>query len=325
MQPTHNYIVSDKMRKKDFTLSIITPFYNEEEGGMIDVYFAETTKELEKITKNWSIIAIDDGSADNTYDILKSYHLKDKRIKVLKLSRNFGKEAALTAGIDYADADVTIPMDADLQHPPKLIKDMVKLWQDGYDVVIPIRKNRDSIWLQRISIKIFYLLIKKISGKSPIIEHAGDFRLLDRKVLLATKNLKEYHRFMKGLLSWSGFKVTVIEYDVSQREFGKTKFNIVQLITLAMDGIFSFSTAPIRLITFSGAMLALLSFIYGFTQIYQKIIFGTDVSGYTSIIVVVLFLGGANLISLGIIGEYIGRIYDEVKQRPIYVIDEEHL
>ena len=311
------------MRKKDFKLTIVTPFYNEEEDGAIDIYFKEVIKEIEKVTDNWEIVTIDDGSKDNTYNMLKANHEKDNRIKVLKLSRNFGKEAALTAGIDYSSGDIVIPMDADLQDSPSLIKVMVKHWRDGYDLVIPVRKVRDDPFFKKLTAKIFYWFINKISSKSSIVNNAGDFRLMDRKAVDATKKLKEYHRFNKGILSWSGFSKKIINYERQNRKYGSTKYNYKQMVSYALDGIFSFSTTPIRFITYIGIIISFISFIYGAYLIYERIFFNTAVAGYTSIMVIILFLGGVTITSLGIVGEYVGRIYNKDKKRPIYVIDEE--
>lgn len=310
------------MRNENFKLSIVTPFYNEEQGDMINIYFSELIKELEKITKNWEIICVDDGSIDKTYSILKSYNTRDNRIKVIKLSRNFGKEAALTAGLDLASGDSIVPMDADLQHPPSLIKEMLDHWKNGYDVVIPVRKSRQDPFLKKITSKSFYWFITKISSKEFVVKNAGDFRLMDKKVVNSVKELKEYHRFMKGILSWPGFKMKKIEYDMPERELGETKYNYKQMLSYALDGIFSFSIAPIRFVTFFGIILSLISFGYGVNLIFLKIFFNLSSPGYTSIMVSILFLGGINLIAIGIIGEYVGRIYNETKKRPIYVIDE---
>lgn len=310
------------MTNKSWKLGIVTPFYNEELEGMIDTYMKNICKELDKVAPKWEIIAIDDGSSDKTFKILQTYHNKDKRIKVIKLSRNFGKEAALTAGLSYTDSDVVIPIDADLQDPPALFKEMIDLWQEGYDIVIPIRDTRNEPITKRISASIFYYLINKISGKSFHIKNAGDFRLMDRKVVNAIRELKEYHRFMKGLLSWTGFAKKYIKYNRPPREHGLTKYNYAKMFAYAIDGIFSFSTFPIRLITLSGISLSIIFFFYGIYLIYQKIFWDEALAGYTSTMVVILFLGGVQLTALGIIGEYVGRIYNEAKKRPIYIIDK---
>ncbi len=313
------------MRKENFKLSIVTPFYNEGQDDLINIYFTEIISELEKITDNWEIICIDDGSQDNTYDILCLHRTQDSRIKILKLSRNFGKEAALTAGLDYASGDAVIPIDADLQDPPSLIEEMLKHWGNGYDIVLPIRTERKDPVLKKLSAQFFYWFMSKISNSEFIAKNVGDFRLMDRKVVNTIKELKEYHRFMRGILSWPGFKRKSIGFERPERKLGKTKYNYKKMFYYAVDGIFSFSILPIRLVVFFGMILSFASFLYGTSLIIRKILSNIEVPGYTSIMVAVLFLGGIHLIAIGVVGEYIGRIYNEVKRRPIYVIDEENI
>ena len=308
------------MAKNDWKITIVTPFYNESEA--IATYFHTLDKELSGISSNWEIIAVDDGSTDNSYQSLSEFHKKDSRIKIIKLSRNFGKEAALTAGLHYATGDAVIPLDADLQDPPSLIKEMISHWQDGYDLVIPLREKRSEPFSKRISASIFYSIINKISVDNFNIKNAGDFRLMDRKVVEAVKQLNEYHRFMKGILSWPGFKCKYINYKRPGRSEGTTKYSIKKMFLYAIDGVFSFSVAPIRLITLIGMITSLIFFAYGSYMIYMKLVYDTAVPGYTSTIVAILFIGGAQLTAIGIIGEYIGRIYNEVKHRPIYIVDE---
>ena len=310
------------MRPENFKLSIVTPFYNEQDGGMIDVYFTELKAALAKITENWEIIAIDDGSVDDSFALLKAYHQQDKRITVIRLARNFGKEIALTAGLHHCNGDATVPMDADLQDPPYLLEEMIKHWQDGYDMVIPVRTNRQDNIIKKTTASLFYWLFAKVADKNFIITNASDFRLLDKKVVNAIGDLKEYHRFMKALLNWSGFQKKIIFYKRMQREHGKTKFGYIKLLTHALDGIFSFSIIPIRLVLTVGFIISLISFSYGAFLAYKQLFLNLTVPGYTSIMVGILFLGGVQMIALGIIGEYIGRIYQQVKQRPLYVIDE---
>ncbi len=309
-------------RAKNFKLSIVTPFFNEQDGGMIDVFFKTVIEELQKITENWEIIAVDDGSQDDSFTILKSHHQKEKRIKVIKLSRNFGKEAALTAGLNHSTGDAVIPMDADLQDPAYLFEEMISHWQQGYDAVIPIRNNRKENILKRTTASLFYWFFSIISDKRFIIKHASDFRLLDKKIVDSIRELKEYHRFMKGLLNWPGFHKKLIHYNRTKREYGITKFSYKKLFILAIDGIFSFSIAPIRFITFFGFLISILSFSYGAFLAYQQLFAQATAPGYTSLMVGILFMGGLQMIALGVIGEYIGRIYNEVKNRPIYIIDE---
>ena len=204
-----------------------------------------------------------------------------------------------------------------------LIENMVEYWMDGYDLVIPVRKVRDDPFFKKLTAKLFYFFINKISSKSSIENNAGDFRLMDRKVIEVIKNLNEYHRFMKGILSWPGFSRKIINYERQRRRYGNTKYNYKQMFAYALDGIFSFSTAPIRFISYAGIIISFVSFIYGAYLIFERIFLNTAMPGYTSIMVTILFLGGAIITSIGIVGEYVGRIYNEVKKRPIYVIDKE--
>jgi glycosyltransferase involved in cell wall biosynthesis len=299
-------------------ISLIVPVYNESDG--IYAFFDRVKPILEGLGK-WEIICINDGSADNTLKILEELHQKDKRIKAISLSRNFGKEAAMTAGLDYANGDVVIPIDADLQDPPELIPSMLDKWHKGAKVVLATRKNRDESWLKRKSANGFYGLMGKVSTVK-IPKNTGDFRLMDRQVVEAIKQLPERTRFMKGLFAWAGFPTEVIHFDRPQRHAGTTKWNYFKLWKFALDGIFSFTTLPLKIWTYIGMFISFLSFIYGSYLIIHTMVSGVDVPGYASIMVVMLFLGGIQLMSLGIIGEYIGRIYRETKHRPIYLIEK---
>lgn len=306
--------------KKSFKISIVTPFYNEEKG--VSDYFKKVLKVLKKITPNYEIICVDDGSSDKTFELLQKQHKKNSNIKVIKLSRNFGKEAALTAGLDFTTGDAIIPIDADLQDPPELIPEMIKQWQAGYKVVLMKRKSRNESWLKKITANLFYYLANKIS-ESSIPKDTGDFRLMDKKVIEVIKTLREKSRFMKGILSWSGFKTTTILFKRPERLKGTPKQNYKKLFGLALNGIFSFSIIPIRLFTFIGIIVSGFAFIYGTYLILRTIFFGVDLAGYPSLMVAILFFGGVQLIGLGVLGEYIGRIFNETKNRPIYIIDEQ--
>jgi len=306
--------------KENFKISIVTPFYNEEAG--IKEYFKSILNVLKKITSSYEIICIDDGSSDKTFELLQKQHKKDSSIKIIKLSRNFGKEAALTAGLDFTTGDAIIPIDADLQDPPELIPNMIKQWQDGYKVVLMKRKSRNESWLKKITANLFYNLINKIS-ESSIPKDTGDFRLMDKKVVNIIKQIREKSRFMKGILSWSGFKTTTILFERPERLKGTPKQNYKKLFSLALNGIFSFSIIPIRLFVFIGVMVSGFAILYGLFLILRTIFFGTDLAGYPSLMVTILFFGGIQLLGLGVLGEYIGRIFNETKNRPIYVIDEQ--
>lgn len=303
---------------KTFSLNIIAPFYNE--SANVDSFFARLQPILDGITKDWTITCIDDGSEDDTLQILTDYHKKDPRIHILHLSRNFGKEAALSAGIDYADSDAVIPIDSDLQDPPELIPDMIAKWLEGWDVVLATRKKRDGeSYLKRATASLFYKCIGRMSS-TPIPENTGDFRLLDKKVISILKQLKEKNRFMKGLFSWPGFKTTQIYFDRDCRAAGKSQWNYFKLWKLALDGIFSFSSFPLKVWTYLGTICSFSAFLYAIFLVVRTLLYGVDVPGYASIMAAVLFLGGIQLISLGVIGEYISRIYNETKGRPIYVV-----
>lgn len=306
------------MNKK--LISIITPFYNEEEA--IDDYFQKLEEIFDKIHDvNFEFIAIDDGSKDKTFLILKKLALQKDNLKLVKLSRNFGKDPALTAGLDVAMGDAVIPLDADLQDSPDIIPQMIKKWQEGYKVVLAQRNSRNDPFLKKITAFLFYKLAKKIMEKD-LPENVGDFRLIDKAVLKDIKQLREKNRFMRGILSWVGYESYIIKYDRNARIKGKTKYNYSYMIKHALDGIFSFSTFPIRLITYFGILLSLISFGYGIFIIYDKIFFNQAIPGYSSIMSVILFFSGINFIFIGILGEYIGRIFNEVKDRPIYIIEE---
>lgn len=249
-------------------------------------------------------------------------HNSNKNIKVIKFSRNFGKEMALTAGLDYVSGDVIIPIDADLQDPPSLISDMVKEYENGYDMVLMKRVHRNESLIKRFTANMFYSLMDILTHKR-LPKNVGDFRLMSSRVVREINRLRERNRFMKGLLSWSGFKTTTLLYDRPKRKRGKPKQNSIKLVSLALDGIFSFSTLPIKIWSVLGTLVSFCSFIYGIWLIVVKIFnLHYVVNGYTSTLVIILFFNGLIMIGIGILGEYIGRIYDEVKQRPLYIIDE---
>lgn len=302
-------------------LSIIVPMYNEEE--VIETFFNVMETTLSSIDMNYEIICVDDGSKDNTLALLKEQHAKNPNVKVIALSRNFGKEAAMTAAIDFCSGDAVIPMDADLQDPPEIIADMIREWRNGYEVVFAKRVSRDSdTVLKRNTAGMFYKFFNKISDIK-IPENVGDYRLMDRKVVNAIKLLPEKDRFMKGLFCWPGFKSTTVEFSRKNRSQGTTKFNYWKLWNFAISGITSFSTAPIRLGVYLGLSVSAFAFLYGAAIIIKTLIYGNDAPGYASLMTVVLFVGGIQLFFLGLMGEYIGRIYKEVKNRPIYYTAEQ--
>lgn len=303
-------------------VSVVAPAYNESEN--VIPFYEEMKRVLDTLAFDWEIICVNDGSKDDTLLKLIELHRQDPRLKVLDLSRNFGKEIALTAGLDHAGGDVIVPIDIDLQDPPELIGRMIELWDEGNDVVYATRIRREGESLvKKATAAGFYRLIAKITHIE-IPKDTGDFRLLDRKVLEDLKKLRETHRFMKGLFSWVGYKQVSLPYERKPRHAGKTTFNYWKLWNFAIEGITGFSIAPLQIAMYSGVVVSLFAFIYAVIIIAKTLIFGEDVQGYPSMMVTILFLGGVQLVTIGIIGEYIGRIYDEVKQRPLYLIREKY-
>jgi glycosyltransferase involved in cell wall biosynthesis len=308
------------MNTIDEMISVVAPAYNESEN--VELFYTTMKSVLEKVTQKWEIICVNDGSKDDTLDKLLEIHKRDKRVKVINLSRNFGKEVALTAGLDYAKGDAIVPIDIDLQDPPELIFDMVKLWKEGNDVVYATRIKRDGeSFIKKFTASMFYRLIEKISHVE-IPRDTGDYRLIDKKVLEELKQLRETHRFMKGLFSWVGYKQVSLPYNRLARHAGDTTFNYWKLWNFAIEGITSFSIAPLQIAMYLGIFASLFAFVYTIIIIAKTLIFGADVPGYPSIMVTILFFGGVQLMSIGILGEYIGRIYNEVKQRPLYIVEK---
>ncbi len=299
-------------------LSVAVPFFNEE--AAIQAFFDRILPVLEKITDNFEIVCVNDGSSDQTWEKLSKMAAADARIRGLDLSRNFGKEAAMTCALDHCSGDAVIPIDADLQDPPELIEEMVEKWHDGYEVVLARRKSRhaDSS-AKRYTAHTFYKVFNWVSD-IPIPEHVGDFRLMDRKVVEAMKHMNEQNRFMKGLFAWVGYKTYILEFDRETRVAGTTKWKKWKLWNFALDGIFAFSVLPLKVWVYFGGIVSLLSFLYGLFLIFLTLLYGRDIPGYASLMVVILFLGGIQLIGLGILGEYLGRVYKEVKKRPIYLV-----
>lgn len=308
------------MREKGFKISIVIPCYNESQN--IKENYNSLIKTLNVIGRDYEIIYINDGSRDNTLEILTEIYNEDKNIKVIDFTRNFGKEAALTCGLDFTSGDIVIPMDADFQDPPELLPKMIDLWKQGYDVVLAKRNSREGeTFLKKFTAKMFYKVFAKLS-KTPLPENTGDFRLMDKKVVEKTRLLREKNRFMKGIFSWVGFKTTTIVFDRPQRKHGITSWNYKNLFNFALDGIFSFSTLPLKIWLYLGVTISFISLTYASFLVLRTIIYGVDLPGYASIMVAILFMGGIQLISLGVIGEYIARIYKETKNRPIYLINE---
>lgn len=304
-------------------ISILIPAYNEE--PVLDKLYARLAKLADSQPHyEFEFLFVNDGSKDKTLDIIKDYAEKDTRVSYINLARNFGKEIGMIAGLDHVRGDATVVIDADLQDPPELIPQMIELWEDGYDDVYAKRQSRDGeTWLKKFTSKMYYKTLQRVT-RIPIQEDTGDFRLLDRRVVEALKLFRESQRNTKAMFSWVGFHKKEIMYSRDPRAAGETKWNYVKLVELAIDGITSFTTAPLRLSTYIGAAVSVFTFIYMLYLVIRTIFFGTDIAGYPSMMAVILFLGGVQLLSLGIIGEYVGRIFNETKQRPLYLIEEYH-
>ena len=307
------------MDKQQVAISIVCPFYNEEDT--VNSFMDEIFTVLESINRPFEIVCVNDGSFDNTLEGLLKEQETRTNIKIINLSRNFGKEAALTAGLDFVKGEAIIPIDADLQDPPALIKEFVAYWDKGYDVVLAKRTDRSTdSFSKRMTAQLFYKIHNKISP-TKIPDNVGDFRLITRKVLTAIQELPENQRFMKGIFAWVGFKTAVVEYKRRKRKAGKTNFNGWKLWNFALEGFTSFSTVPLRIWLYLGFFISLSAFCYGSFIIIRTLIFGIDVPGYASLLTTILFLGGVQMIGIGVIGEYIGRMYMESKRRPPYIID----
>ncbi|MFV0244798.1 MAG: glycosyltransferase family 2 protein [Qingshengfaniella sp.] len=301
-------------------LSIVVPVFNEEDA--IPIFLDTLRPILGTLGASWEIIFIDDGSSDGSVDTIRHAAAADPSLRLVRLSRNFGKEAALTAGLDAATGAAVIPMDVDLQDPPELIADFVGLWRVGYDVVYGQRVARDSdTSTKRASASLFYRVFNAVSAQK-IEPNAGDFRLMSRAAVEATLRLRERNRFMKGLFAWVGFKTVAVPYSRPERSAGESKFSYWKLWNFALDGVTSFSTVPLRIWTYVGLAVALGAMLFTLVILAQTLFFGRNVPGYASIMVVILILGAVQLISLGVMGEYLGRLYMETKQRPIYLVSE---
>lgn len=300
-------------------VSILVPMYNE--SSVLPLFFAAMDQALDLSLADFEFICVDDGCKDDTLDKLTCAADRDPRVKIVSFSRNFGKEAAMSSALDYASGDAVIPIDVDLQDPPELINDLIRSWMSGYDVVYAKRASRDTDSLmKRRTAGLFYRVFNAVSD-TPIPENVGDYRLMSRRVVEVIRNLPERDRFMKGLFSWPGFKTATIEFNRQTRAEGLSKFNYWKLWNFAISGITSFSTVPIRVGTYLGLIISLASFGYAVFVVVKTLVLGVDVPGYSSLIVIILFLGGVQLVVIGLLGEYIGRIYKEVKGRPIYVVD----
>lgn len=304
-------------------ITILIPCYNEEKS--LPLLYAELIKVMGGVKNDiydWEILFVNDGSKDDTLNIIKDFRSKDQRVNFVNLSRNFGKENAMLAGFDYATGDCVIILDADLQDPPSLLPLMLEYWNQGYQDVYARRADRGKeSWLRKHCSLLFYRILDNTT-RFDVLQNVGDFRLLDRRCIRALCKMRETERYTKGMFCWIGYKKKEIIFDRGDRIAGNSNWNFFTLLNLAIEGITSFTTAPLRIATFCGFAIAFVSFIFGLYFLSKTLIFGDPVQGFTTIIVVVLFLGGIQLIAIGILGEYIGRIFNESKNRPVYIASE---
>lgn len=301
-----------------YKYSIVVPVFNEEK--VLNELYRRLTIVMSKLRESYEIIFINDGSIDNSLEIMEKLHSKDKRIKIIDFSRNYGQQIATTAGIDYATGEAIVIIDADLQDPPKVIPELVKKWKKGYDVVYGVRKKREGEnFFKKVTASIFYKFLNKITDINIPLD-AGDFRLIDRKVANNLKTIREKNRYIRGLTSWIGFRQIGVLYDREKRFAGYTKYPLGKMLKLALDAVFSFSNYPLKIAIYIGFLISGLSFLYLIYVLILKIFMDVTIQSWASIIVAVFFLGGVQLICIGIIGEYIGRIGEEVKKRPLYII-----
>jgi len=299
-------------------VSIVAPAYNEAKN--LGAFVGAIIPVLEATGEPWEIVFVDDGSRDDTLGMLLAARAQEPRIKIVGLARNFGKDIALSAGLAHARGRAVIPIDCDLQHPPELIPDMIAKWRQGADMVIGVRSKRtEESWLRRSTANAYYRVMRRMTNVQ-IPRNAGDFRLLDRKIVDVINEMPERCRFMKGIFAWPGFKTETIEFQANVRAGGNSTWSFWKLWRFALDGLFSFSTVPLKMWTYIGALSALGAFVYLVITLIQKLFFGIAAPGYASLLIVLLFFGGLMLLSNGIQGEYIARIFEEVKGRPLFVV-----
>ncbi len=299
-------------------ISIVIPVYNEKAN--IPVLAGALEKVFDDLKLTYEIIYVDDGSSDGSPEEIGRLHQRNSRVKMISLSRNFGHQVALSAGLDYARGEAVITMDGDMQHPPELIPELVSKWKEGYDIVYTVRKDvADAKVFKKWSASLFYWLINRLT-KRPVPVGSADFRLMDRCVVDTLRTFKEQSRFFRGLVSWMGFRQTGISYSAPARQAGSSGYSMGKMIGLALDGITSFSSFPLRIATYMGIIISCISFFYGIYTLLMGLFSDKVVPGWASLMLAVLFLGGVQLLTLGILGEYIGRIYEQVKGRPLYIV-----
>jgi len=311
--------MTKKMNDSPPVLSVVIPVYNEEK--VLPELCRRLYQTMSAIRKPWEVIFVNDGSQDRSSEVLRAIPPGDGQVKIVEFSRNFGHQAAITAGIDCARGDAVVVMDSDLQDPPEILSQMVERWRQGVEVVYAVRKRRQESWFKRACYYLFYRLLRILSTMD-IPPDAGDFCLMDRCVADQLRRLSEHGRFVRGLRAWVGFRQEPLEYERSARFAGESKYTGHKLFRLALDGIFSFSYAPLRLATFIGLIVSLAAFVEGGRIIYLKLFVGQFIHGLAALSVFVLFLGGIELLFLGLVGEYVGRVYEEVKGRPTYIVKE---
>jgi len=299
--------------------SVVVPVFNEAAG--LEEFHERITRVMRGLKDPYEIVYVNDGSRDASLRVLEMLHHQDRRTAIVNLSRNFGKEVAMTAGLDHARGQAVIIIDADLQDPPEVIPDLVAAWRDGYDMVYAQRRAREGeTWLKTATAKAFYRTMERV-GRVQLPRDTGDFRLMSRRVVDALLQLRERHRFMKGLFAWVGFPSKPVLYDRAPRHAGETSFNYWKLWNLALEGITSFTVMPLKVATYMGLAVAAFAVLYGAQMILRTLLFGNPVPGYPSLMVVILFLGGAQMVTLGVLGEYVGRIFNEAKRRPLYLLE----
>ncbi len=300
-------------------ISIVVPVYNEQET--LDALVERLGSVMERLGESFEVIFINDGSRDRSEEMLRGVHARDPRFKLVNFSRNFGHQVAVTAGLDFARGDAVIVMDGDLQDPPEVLPGMIERWREGYEVVYAVRQERKENVLLRACYKGFYWLLHKVSYLDIPLD-SGDFSLIDRRVVEVLRRMPERNRFVRGLRTWAGFRQIGYEYERAARFAGHSKYNLGRLLHLAFDGLISYSYVPLRLVSNVGMLVSLSALVYMAYLVGARLIGDVPIAGWTSTVVIMLFLGGVQLLSLGVIGEYVGRIFDEVKQRPHYIVRE---
>ncbi len=321
MEDSSNTTHISSVRPIDEFISFVIPVYNEGDG--LNEFFRQFQVYLQEHRfKNYELIFVNDGSSDNSLEVMRSFLNEGDCIKVVNLSRNYGKEIALTAGLDLAAGDAVIPIDADLQHPFHIISEFVEKWREGYDVVYAVQIERKQGLVRKLLSKVFHRMMARVGGELTIPRGAGDFRLMSRRAVDKLNQMREKHRVMKGLYCLVGLKQTSVEFKANPRLEGKTKWSFFKLLDLSIDALTSFSTAPLRVATLLGGFSGFASLAFALLTIVKTILYGDPVAGYPTLIIVILFLGSAQLLCLGIIGEYLGRIFNETKNRPLYFVED---